>query len=72
MEYSIKVNVIVTFKAFNVFNGLFFYRLKSNVLENFTDQRLAEVTFEVTINVQRKLLLKVTMTNYARYISTKD
>ena len=41
------------FNAFNVLNGLvfFFYGLKSNGLEDLTDQRLTEVTFVVTINV---------------------
>ena len=42
------------FKAFNVLNGLvlgFFNGLKSNGLEDLTDQRLTEVTFVVTINV---------------------
>ena len=42
------------FIAFNVLNGLvlvFFNGLKSNGLEDLTDQRLTEVTFVVTINV---------------------
>ena len=42
------------FNAFNVLNGLvlvFFNGLKSNGLEDLTDQRLTEVTFVVTINV---------------------
>ena len=43
LEYSTKVNVNVTFNAFNV---LFFYGLK-----NLTDQQLMEVNFGVTINI---------------------
>ena len=42
------------FYAFKVLNGLvlfFFDGLKSNRLEDLTDQRLMEVTFVVTINV---------------------
>ena len=42
------------FNAFNVLNELvlvFFNGLKSNGLEDLTDQRLTEVTFVVTINV---------------------
>ena len=48
LEYSTKVNVNVTFNAFNVLNEffLFFYGLK-----NLTDQRLMEVNFGVTINI---------------------
>ena len=43
------------FNAFNVRNELvfFFNGLKSNGLENLTDQRITEVTFGVTINVLR-------------------
>ena len=45
------LNSSVTFNAFNILNGqVFFYKLKSNGLENFKDQRLTEVTFGVMIN----------------------
>ena len=41
----------LTINAFNILNGqVFFYKLKSNGLENFKDQRLTEVTFGVMIN----------------------
>ena len=52
LEYSIKVNVNKTFNAFNILDRLvFFNSLKSNGLNNLTDQRLMEVTFRVTIYV---------------------
>ena len=36
------------------------------------DQQLTEVTFVVTINISRKLLLKVTMPNYLAIPSDKS